>query len=898
MRQVAITLLILLLGSSTSGQQYPNCGMCQRDDVVRISQPPLSYTTMRSDEFDGTQPSNDGCISIDGQGTINCGVGTTLMDCERGFTGNINFSDLSDYFVWDLRNGRNMSVVFRFDQPVNLRRISMWFWYTPNGGITLPILTLYSSNDNSTTPSNQISIDTSASPVPMESRRYRLNVDITNKGLLVQSLRIMMTISEGSHTFLSELLFCVSSMPIVTPTSTMAVTSTTTTINVIPGNSMNNDLSLSTMDTTIIPSATSAMLATMSSSTSAGMSSTVIATVGGSGGGGSNTGVIVAPIIVILFLLVVIVVLVILFVLYKRRNQKKSNIDNENYYDSVQETKLQSLTVISNTYEDHFGEKLNGNNVQSNVSGYSVPERRSSRKEASTLEKLQVVEKTQSVISNQSSCPIIPHRTSAYDETANEVTINPFYDQAPVDHLAVTGETEVDNDSIDNEVLDDSFDEEDGTTPVHTGKKGLSPRRDKSKSPLKTPTQKPKQQSSSSSTPSNVLSPLKSTSSQASSLQRSMQFNPLYAATSSQSLELNIYDSIQSPKYSTSSDLAESIYSEISEPDTLIITEDPKFDLAKDLYPYSSIYAEPLPLDKSEGPPVVTVDNIIEMNQLGTGQFGEVVLANTVGLSEYYLQLSPREDCSVSLQVAVKKLKLDSTKEMQKSFEKEIKFMSRLKDDNVIRLLGICTTGTPFIMMEYMENGDLNQYLQQFDLLFDPNEAPSPTQITPITLTYMAYQIASGMKYLSSLKYVHRDLATRNVLVGKDYVVKIADFGMSQNLYSAYYFKVKGRAILPIRWMAYECFFGKFSVKTDVWAFGITLWEIFTLAKQQPYYEMGDQQVIDSALKGEKRILMAKPDNCPDELYEVMLSCWVHDPSKRANFADLFDALKEITNRQ
>ena len=91
-----------------------------------------------------------------------------------------------------------------------------------------------------------------------------------------------------------------------------------------------------------------------------------------------------------------------------------------------------------------------------------------------------------------------------------------------------------------------------------------------------------------------------------------------------------------------------------------------------------------------------------------------------------------------------------------------------------------------------MENGDLNQYLQQFDLLFDPNETPSPTQITPIMLTFMAYQIARGMKYLSLLKYVHRNLATRNVLVGKDYVVKIADFRMSQNLYSAYYFKVKG----------------------------------------------------------------------------------------------------------
>ncbi|XP_065917181.1 class II receptor tyrosine kinase-like isoform X3 [Dysidea avara] len=851
MRQVVITLLILLLGSSTSGQQYPNCGNCQRDD-------------------------------------------------------------LSDYFVWDLRSDRNVSVVFRFDQPVYLRRISMWFWNAPLSGIVVPNLTLYSSSDNSTTLSNQISIDTSDSPVPVENRQYRLNVDIINEGLMVQSLRIMMTISEGTHTFLSELLFCVSTTITTTITSTgtataimsstkfttsIAASPTTTlsTTGVMPNATMGTDSSLTVFATDAVVTTT-----TMSNP-----STDVSSTVAGGSGGGGNVGAIVAPIIVILILMIVIIVIIILFLVWKRRNQKKFNVGNhsESYYSSVQDAKLRSLTVNSDTLETRFGGTLNGNSAQSNVPVYSVPERKNSRKDASTSEKPKAVEKSQSLVSIQSSLPAIPHRTSAYNETANEVE-NPFYDQAPVDHLAVTGETEVDNYSMDDEVLDDSFDEEDGPTPVHKGKKGRSPRRGKSKSPSKTPTRKPKQQSTSSSTPSNVLSPLKSTSSQTSSLQSSMQPNPLYASSQSlDNIELNIYDSIKNPKYSTSSDVgfAESIYSEISEPDTLITTEDPKIDsvkVAKDLYPYSSIYAEPLPLDKSESPPLVTVDNIKEVKQLGTGQFGEVVLAKTAGLSEYYLQLSPREDCSVSLQVAVKKLKLDSTKEMQTSFEKEIKFMSRLKDDNVIRLLGICTSGTPFIMMEYMENGDLNQYLQQFDLLLDPDKVPSPTQITPITLTYIAYQIASGMKYLSSLKYVHRDLATRNVLVGKDYVVKIADFGMSQNLYSAYYFKVKGRAILPIRWMAYECFFGKFSVKTDVWAFGITLWEIFTIAKQQPYHEMGDQQVIDSALKGEKRILMAKPDNCPDEIYEVMLSCWVHDPSKRANFADLFDALKEITNRQ
>ena len=127
--------------------------------------------------------------------------------------------------------------------------------------------------------------------------------------------------------------------------------------------------------------------------------------------------------------------------------------------------------------------------------------------------------------------------------------------------------------------------------------------------------------------------------------------------------------------------------------------------------------------------------------------------------------------------------------------------------------------------------------------------------------------------------------------------MKINDFGISQNLYSAYYFKVIGCAVLPIRWMAYECFFGKFSVTTDVWAFGITLWEIFTLAKEQPYHDMGDQEVIDNALKGENRLLTNKPENCSDEIYEVMLHCWIHDPTKRATFIELQKAI-HINNGQ
>ena len=309
--------------------------------------------------------------------------------------------------------------------------------------------------------------------------------------------------------------------------------------------------------------------------------------------------------------------------------------------------------------------------------------------------------------------------------------------------------------------------------------------------------------------------------------------------------------------------------------------------------PCTSIYAEIMPLVKSKGPPVVSMDNIQEIRELGTGVFGKVILANTVGLSYQYLGIGNSNDSAISIKVAVKLLsnKSPASAEVRRAFDKEIKFMSRLKDDNVIRLLGICTTGTPFIMMEYMENGDLNNYLKKFKLTTDTDKVPAAYEITLIALVHISYQIASGMKYLSSCKFIHRDLASRNVLVGINYTIKIADFGMSQNLYSAYYCRVGGRSVLPIRWMAYECFFGKFSVKTDVWAFGVTLWEIFTLCRDMPFVDLTNQQMVEDAIKGAKRKIPAQPENCPDDIYCIMKSCLQHDPSERAEFKVLCDQL-------
>ena len=313
-----------------------------------------------------------------------------------------------------------------------------------------------------------------------------------------------------------------------------------------------------------------------------------------------------------------------------------------------------------------------------------------------------------------------------------------------------------------------------------------------------------------------------------------------------------------------------------------------------ELHPYTSIYDDPQPLKRSEGPKEVTAQNVREKRNLGVGQFGQVILAETVGLSLKDLKLSDsNDDKSISVLVALKKLKPNAEEVVKEAFEKEIKFMSRLDHDNVVRLLGICSSGNPFIIMEYMENGDLNQYLYKFEMA--PLESPpGENQLPPSKLLYMALQVSNGMRYLASLKFVHRDLATRNCLVGANYLIKIADFGMSRSLYSSHYYRIRGRAMLPIRWMANECFFGRFSEKTDVWAFGVTMWEIFTFAKKQPFEEMTDQEVIDDSVKGPDRQLLPRPEACPPEVYEVMLRCWVHEPSERADFEEVQSSLSAL----
>lgn len=291
---------------------------------------------------------------------------------------------------------------------------------------------------------------------------------------------------------------------------------------------------------------------------------------------------------------------------------------------------------------------------------------------------------------------------------------------------------------------------------------------------------------------------------------------------------------------------------------------------------------------------------LVFREKLGEGQFGEVHLCevdNPQELEGLGFPLNIRK--GRPLMVAVKMLRSDATKNARNDFLKEVKVMSRLNDPDIIRLLGVCVRDDPLCMItEYMENGDLNQFLGHHELGDKFATATNVPCISYPSLVHMASQIASGMKYLASMNFVHRDLATRNCLVGENYAIKIADFGMSRNLYAGDYYRIQGRAVLPIRWMAWESILlGKFTTGSDVWAFGVTLWEVLVLCKEQPYHQLTDELVIENA--GEffreqgKQVYLPRPPICPQALYDVMVRCWRRDSKDRPTFQQVHQFLTE-----
>lgn len=139
------------------------------------------------------------------------------------------------------------------------------------------------------------------------------------------------------------------------------------------------------------------------------------------------------------------------------------------------------------------------------------------------------------------------------------------------------------------------------------------------------------------------------------------------------------------------------------------------------------------------------------------------------------------------------------------------------------------------------------------------------------------------MEYLGNRKCLHRDLAARNVLVGEDYVMKIADFGLARNVRDLEYYRKTTKGRLPIKWLAIEALFDRvYTTQSDVWAFGILLWEIFTFGGS-PYPGIPVERLFDLLNSGYR---MQKPQNCPEDIYYMMLNCWEKNPNNRASFTE------------
>lgn len=281
--------------------------------------------------------------------------------------------------------------------------------------------------------------------------------------------------------------------------------------------------------------------------------------------------------------------------------------------------------------------------------------------------------------------------------------------------------------------------------------------------------------------------------------------------------------------------------------------------------------------------------NLDRLDKIGEGQFGEV-----------WRYIARSKDGTGSI-VAVKKLKDDlcATDSERSELRAEIEIMKSVnRHPNVIKLLHYCIDecGPILLIMEYAENGKLQTYLRNCRASHksynDYNGRPMSRQsITSKELIKFTYHIAKGMEYVASQGIVHRDLASRNILVSKDKICKVADFGFARRVDDEFVYVRKSTNPVPVKWMAPEALEGnKFTSKSDVFSLGILMWEIVTLGAT-PYEQLTSEGVYKKVTTGGR---LDRPPHCKDEFYALMAQCWTHDPALRPTFKEVAQQLEKL----
>ncbi|KAM7142407.1 insulin receptor isoform 5-T5 [Molossus nigricans] len=302
----------------------------------------------------------------------------------------------------------------------------------------------------------------------------------------------------------------------------------------------------------------------------------------------------------------------------------------------------------------------------------------------------------------------------------------------------------------------------------------------------------------------------------------------------------------------------------------LYASSNPEYLSASDVFP-CSVYVP----DEWEVPR----EKITLLRELGQGSFGMVYEGNAKDIIKG----------EAETRVAVKTVNESASLRERIEFLNEASVMKGFTCHHVVRLLGVVSKGQPtLVVMELMAHGDLKSYLRS--LRPEAENNPGRSAPTLQEMIQMAAEIADGMAYLNAKKFVHRDLAARNCMVAHDFTVKIGDFGMTRDIYETDYYRKGGKGLLPVRWMAPESLKdGVFTTSSDMWSFGVVLWEITSLA-EQPYQGLSNEQVLKFVMDGG---YLEQPDNCPDRVSELMRMCWQFNPKLRPTFLEIVDMLKD-----
>ncbi|XP_077332442.1 tyrosine-protein kinase ZAP-70 [Lithobates pipiens] len=234
------------------------------------------------------------------------------------------------------------------------------------------------------------------------------------------------------------------------------------------------------------------------------------------------------------------------------------------------------------------------------------------------------------------------------------------------------------------------------------------------------------------------------------------------------------------------------------------------------------------------------------------------------------------------IDVAIKMLKLqsDSEKAIREEMMKEAEIMHQLDNPYIVRMIGLCEAECLMLVMEIASAGPLNKFLPS-----------KKDEVSISNIAELMHQVSLGMKYLEEHNFVHRDLAARNVLLVNQHYAKISDFGLSKALaVDNNYYTAKSGGKWPLKWYAPECIhYRKFSSRSDVWSFGITMWEAFSYG-QKPYKKLKGNEVIHFIDKNER---LQCPAQCPKEMYELMLECWTYKMEDRPNFETVENKMRK-----